>query len=101
MRILNNIFSYTRIYFGGRYTGVSKEWAILPYDNKSGAFSAKGDSGAVVVDGAGRIGGLLTGGSGPTDSTDVTYVTPIDFVLKAIRSHTSLAKAYPKSDPSA
>ena len=97
----NNIFSYTRIYFGGRYTGVSKEWAILPFDNKSGAFSAKGDSGSVVVDGAGRIGGLLTGGSGPTDSTDVTYVTPIDFVLKTIRSHKSLARAYPKSGSSA
>ena len=93
----NNIFSYTRFYFDGRYTGTSKEWAILPFDGDSGAFSKRGDSGSVVVDGMGRIGGLLTGGSGPTDSTDVTYVTPISFVLKTIRNHKSLAKAFPKS----
>ncbi|KAN0109281.1 hypothetical protein V8E52_009465 [Russula decolorans] len=67
---------------------------------KSGAFSAKGDSGSVVVDGAGRIGGVLTSGGGDTDSSDVTYVTPIDFVLKTIRGNKSLAKAYPKSGPS-
>jgi hypothetical protein len=58
----NNVFSFTRRYFGD--SRVSKEWAILPFDSKSGAFSEKGDSGSVVVDGAGRIGGLLTGGSG-------------------------------------
>jgi hypothetical protein len=91
----NDILSYTRNYFG-----VSKEWAILPFDHRSGAFSAKGDSGSVVVDGAGRIGGVLTSGGGDTDSSDVTYVTPIDFVLKTIRGNKSLAKAYPKSGPS-
>ena len=96
----NNVFSYVRNYFGDNVSGVSKEWAILPFDNKSGAFSGKGDSGAVVVDGAGRIGGLLTCGGGTADSYDLTYVTPISFVLKAIRSNKSLAKAYPKSGPS-
>ncbi|KAI9460356.1 hypothetical protein F5148DRAFT_1286879 [Russula earlei] len=40
----------------------SKEWAILPYDSKSGQFSDRGDSGSIIVDGLGRIGGLLTGG---------------------------------------
>jgi hypothetical protein len=97
----NDVFSYTRNYFGDNDFGVSKEWAVLPFDNRSGAFSAKGDSGSVVVDGAGRIGGILTGGGGTTDSSDVTYVTPIDFVLKTIRGNKSLAKAYPKSGPSA
>ena len=90
----NNIISYTRFSFGGNYIGVSKEWAITPFNNTSGAFSAKGDSGSVVVDGAGRIGGLLTGGSGLTDPTDVTYVTPIDFIMTTIRSNTSLANAH-------
>lgn len=67
----NNIFSYTRVY-SGNITGVSKEWAILPFDNRSGPFSDKGDSGAAVVDGHGRIGGLLTGGAGPTEIPDIT-----------------------------
>ena len=97
----NNIFSYTRSYFGDNNFGVSREWAILPFDNKSGAFSDPGDSGSVVVDGAGRIGGLLTGGSGITDATDVTYVTPISFILETIRSNKSLAKAHFKSGQSA
>jgi hypothetical protein len=35
------------------------------------------------------------------DSSDVTYVTPINFVLKTIRGNESLAKACPKSGPSA
>ena len=33
--------------------------------------------------------------------TDVMYVIPISFVLKTICNHKSLAKAYPKSGPSA
>jgi hypothetical protein len=52
---------------------ISKEWAILPRDSKSGVFSAEG---AVIIDGRGRIGGLLTGGTGVTDSTDITFATP-------------------------
>ncbi|KAI0267791.1 hypothetical protein BC834DRAFT_968701 [Gloeopeniophorella convolvens] len=83
----------------GRTSGLT-EWAILPFDNKSCAFSAKGDSGSAVVDGAGRIGGLLTSGGGATDSFDVTYATPISFVLKVIRSNKLFAEAYPTSGPS-
>jgi len=94
----NNIFSYTRTH-PGNITGVSKEWTILPFDKESGPFSDKGDSGAVVVDGRGRIGGLLTGGTGSTDTSDITYVTPISFVMKIIRSNESLANAYPKAGP--
>ena len=97
----NNIRSYTRNYFDGNEPEVSKEWAILPFDNKSGPFSARGDSGSVIVDGGGRIGGLLTGGAGTTLSSDVTYATPIDFVLKCIRSSKSLSKVYPMAGPPA
>ena len=97
----NNIRSYTRNCFGDNEPEVSKEWAILPFDNQSGPFSAKGDSGSVIVDGGGRIGGLLTGGAGVTDSSDVSYATPIDFVLKCIRSSKSLSKVYPKAGPPA
>jgi hypothetical protein len=59
----NNIWSYTLNYFRYSDFGVSEEWSILPFDKRSGAFSAMGDSGSVVVDGAGRI-----GGGGDTDS---------------------------------
>src|SRR5258708_2217103 len=95
----NNIFSYTRNY--GDVSGVSKQWVILPFNKKSGVFSAKGDSGSVVVDGAGQVGGLLTGGGGVMDSFDVSYVTPISFVLKVIHGNKSLANANLKSGPSA
>lgn len=70
------------------------EWTILPFDDNSGPFSRKGDSGSVVVDGAGWIGGILTSRSGKMDSTDLTYVTPTSSVLEAIQSYEPLAKAY-------
>ena len=82
----SGIFSYVREYFDGHYE-TSKEWAIQAYDQKSGAFSNKGDSGAVIVNGLGHIGGLLTGGSGLTVSSDITYATPILFLLKSIRAN--------------
>jgi hypothetical protein len=90
----SGIMSYVREYFEDGSHQTSKEWAILPYDTKSGAFSAPGDSGAVVVDGQGRIGGLLTGGSGIADSIDITYVTPIGFLLMSIK-----ANGYPNAHP--
>ncbi|KAE9397856.1 hypothetical protein BT96DRAFT_859655 [Gymnopus androsaceus JB14] len=85
----NGVFSYTREYFQDGEPETSKEWAILQFDSKSGAFSAKGDSGAVVVDGLGRMGGLLTGASGGTgrDSLDITYATPISFILKSMEEN--------------
>jgi hypothetical protein len=89
--------SYTRKYVSDNNTAVSKELMILSFDQSSGVFSAKGDSGSVVVDGAGRVVGILTGGSGATDSTDVTYVTPISFVMEIIRRYKPLANGYLKS----
>jgi hypothetical protein len=72
------IKSFVREYFPDGTRRTSMEWAILGYDLKSGAFSAPGDSGAIIVDRKGRIGGLLMGGSGKADSdlTDITYATP-------------------------
>ncbi|EJD02803.1 uncharacterized protein FOMMEDRAFT_156149 [Fomitiporia mediterranea MF3/22] len=82
----NNIFSYVRNYSDHDNPKTSKEWAILPRNSKSGAFSEKGDSGSVVVDRHGRIGGLLTGGArdmdSDLDSFDISYATPITFLLK-------------------
>jgi len=56
----------------------------VSYNSKSGAFSENGDSGGVIVDGLGRIGGLLTGGAASVDtpSEDITYATPINFLIK-------------------
>jgi hypothetical protein len=89
--------TYTRKYFSLNDTAVSKELTVLSFDKSSGPFFAKGDSGSVVVDGAGRVVGILTGGGGATDSTDVTYVTPIYFVMEIIRRYKPLTNAYLKS----
>jgi hypothetical protein len=75
----NNIYSYARYFYHNEEPKTSKEWAIFGFDSKSGAFSDRGDSGSVIVDGLGRVGGLLTGGAGVTPSSDVTYATPISF----------------------
>ena len=89
----NNVFSFVRHYFKGKEPQTSKEWPILPYDQKSKAFSGQGDSGAVVVDGRGRIGGLITSGSGDTDEFDITYATPIEFLMQRI------AEQFPNAHP--
>ncbi|KAH9047002.1 hypothetical protein EDB83DRAFT_2404331, partial [Lactarius deliciosus] len=81
------IFSYVRKYFGNNTHQTSMEWAILPYDNKSGVFSARGDSGSVIADGLGRVGGILTGGSGKTASSDITYATPFFWLLPRIKQN--------------
>ena len=65
----------------------SMEWAIYNIDNKSGVFSAPGDSGSIIVDGLGRIGGLLTGGTGKTETSDVTYATPMWWLWPCIKQH--------------
>ncbi|KAF8957093.1 hypothetical protein BDZ97DRAFT_120014 [Flammula alnicola] len=83
----NDICSYACNYYDDDKAETSKEWAILPFDSKSGAFSDKGDSGSVIVDGQGRIGGLLTGGAGAAPSTDITYATPISFLLKRMQDN--------------
>ncbi len=88
---------YVRKYFSKHDTAVSKELVVIPYDKESGPFSANGDSGAVVVDGMGRIAGTLTGGGGATDSTDMTYVTPIHFILEVIHQCKALANAFIKN----
>jgi hypothetical protein len=86
--------SFVREYFPDGTHETSKEWAILPYDHKSGAFSAPGDSGAIIVDSKGRVGGLLTGGAGNAESTDITYATPFYWLLQRIQTHFPNAHLY-------
>ena len=68
---------------------------ILSFNKLSGAFSTKGDSRSVVVNGARQVVGILTGGGAP-DSTDITYVIPIYFVMEIIHCYKPLANAYLK-----
>ncbi|TFK49387.1 hypothetical protein OE88DRAFT_422270 [Heliocybe sulcata] len=86
------IFSFVRADLSSQG---SKAWAIYNYDNKSGAFSARGDSGSIIVDGLGRIGGLLTGGAGKTETSDVTYRTPMFWLWPRIKQHFPHAHLYP------
>ena len=67
----------------------SMEIAVHSYSHKDGAFSDAGDSGSIVIDGEGRLVGLLTGGTGSTKSTDVTYITPYFWIEERIK------KAFP------
>lgn len=82
----NDICSYVHHYHS-LPAKTSKEWAILPFDTKSGAFSAEGGSGSVIVDGFGHIGGLITSGAGSTDGLDITYATPNSFLLKRMQAN--------------
>ncbi|KAK0493949.1 hypothetical protein EDD18DRAFT_1402909 [Armillaria luteobubalina] len=86
------VVSFVREYVNGLAAGdyrISKERVIFPYDDKSGSFSAPGGSRSVVVDGCGRVGGLLTGGAGAVDMSelDVSYAMPIDFLMESIRAN--------------
>ena len=82
--------SFVRNYFPDGSHQTSMGWAILSYDQKSLAFSAPGDSSAIIIDGKGRIGGHLTGGTGKTeedpDTTDITYATPFYWLLQRIQA---------------
>ena len=77
--------SFTHTYPDYEIKHTSIEVAILPYDKQRGPFSAPGDSGSIVLDRAGRIVVLLTGGGNTTDETDVTYVTPYWWLDKEIK----------------
>ncbi|KAG7096091.1 hypothetical protein E1B28_006767 [Marasmius oreades] len=69
----------------------SREIPVYSYSYKDGAFSAPGDSGSVVADANNRIVGMLIGGTGKDDATDVTYVTPYYLLDERIK------KVFPNS----
>ncbi|KAF9000052.1 hypothetical protein BDZ89DRAFT_1027699 [Hymenopellis radicata] len=77
----------------------SMAWAIYNYGNESGnnsgVFSKPGDSGSIIVDGFGGIGGLLTGGTGIMETSDVTYATPMWWLWPRIKQHFPNASLYP------
>jgi len=87
------IESFVRQYAGKDFTihSTSMEIAVHSYSPKDEAFSVPRDSGSVVADVNGRIVGLLTGGSGITGSTDITYVSPYYFLNERVK------RAFPNS----
>jgi len=62
------------------------EWGIINYNSKSEVFSKPGDSGSIIADIRGCIGGMLTSGSGKTEFSDMTYATPFWWLLERIRA---------------
>ncbi|KAF9048851.1 hypothetical protein BJ165DRAFT_1343224 [Panaeolus papilionaceus] len=73
---VNGLHSFTRVRTESGINETSLEVAVLPFNNKRGAFSAPGDSGAIVLERGGGIVGMITSGSGTTEDVDITYVTP-------------------------
>ena len=63
----------------------SIELAIYNYNKQSGDFSAKGDSGSLIVDGMGNMVGILHSGMPKGASNHITYATPAWWIEKQIR----------------
>jgi hypothetical protein len=95
---VSGIESVIREHGEHRLKKTSLEVAAYPYGHKDGAFSAPGDSGSIVVDGEGRLVGLLTGGSGTTKTTDVTYITPYFWLEERIKDVFPGCFLYPTAD---
>ncbi len=86
----NGVFSIVRDYYHDMSIHqTSMEWAIINYGYGSDGFSEPGDSGAIIADIHGRIGGMLTGGSGSGDKevSDITYATPFWWLLERIKAN--------------
>ena len=71
---VNGLESLVRYYSDYELEFTAFETTILSYGGR-GAFSDKGDSGAIILDRGGRIVAMLTGGGGTTDEADVTFGT--------------------------
>ena len=91
---LSGFMSHSRKYFAtGNLDSV--EVAIHPHDNNSIAFSRDGDDGALIVDALGRFVALLTGGTNKgTDSSDITFATPMEWVWDLVKDKFPGANLY-------
>lgn len=67
--------------------GACVDWAVITERDACRPFSGYGDSGACVFDTDGRVGGMITGGSGRDGRVDVTYFTPLCRLLGEIQRH--------------
>jgi hypothetical protein len=83
----NGIFPIVRDYFSDMSIHqTSMEWRIINYNSESDVFSEPCDSGSIIAEIRGRIGGVLTGGSGKTKTSDMTYATPFGWLLERIQA---------------
>ncbi|KDQ63439.1 hypothetical protein JAAARDRAFT_169256 [Jaapia argillacea MUCL 33604] len=78
---LNRFESKTRMY-GLTGTFDSIEAPVLPYGKNQyfDTFSRGGDSGSIVAGPKGEFVSLLTGGTGPSESVDITFTTPMHWL---------------------
>lgn len=60
------------------------EVAIYPQHNNSGSFSAKEDLGSLIAGPQAEFIALLTSGAGVTDSSDITYGTPMSWLWNEV-----------------
>jgi hypothetical protein len=81
----NNVSSDTHNYFAGKYQ-VLREWLVIPTNKYLGVFSGKGDSGSCVANAFSHVSSILTGGCGATESSNMTYITPISFIMKVLQN---------------
>ncbi|KAH7882679.1 hypothetical protein F5I97DRAFT_1816563 [Phlebopus sp. FC_14] len=76
---ISMFMSHVRLYFAtGNMDSV--EVPILPHELVSGPFSRSGDSGAAVVDALCRFVAVITGGTGKTDTSDITFATLMEWL---------------------
>ncbi|KAK4688739.1 hypothetical protein P7C73_g1370, partial [Tremellales sp. Uapishka_1] len=89
----NNVMSLVRnspwhIGTNSSDTATAWEWPIFA-DEPSLIFALQGDSGAAVVDGRGRIGGMIVGGSAenrdPTSQCFLVYATPAETIFEHLK----------------
>jgi hypothetical protein len=52
------------------------------------------DAGNFNAAASGRIGGILTGGCASTDSIDITYLTPMSYIMKTLHKSEPFANAH-------
>ena len=55
------------------------------FKDKPRVFSAEGDSGSLVIDGLGRMVGLLHAGTGQREDVDISYATPMYWLWPRIK----------------
>ena len=82
----NGLNSFTHVYTKYSIKCIFIETAIMPYTKQHGPFSKQGDSNTIIFNKASFIITLLTGGSGTTKKTNITYGTPYWWLKKQIKT---------------
>ncbi|TCD62538.1 hypothetical protein EIP91_006765 [Steccherinum ochraceum] len=82
---LSGFESHVRKYSAAGYCD-SIEMPMFHYNDESGPFARKGDSGSVVVDLLGRSVALLNSGTGRPDLPDISYGTPMHWLWELIQA---------------